>query len=65
MNKNSNHSPHIIRNLPAGVNKRLSSISAKEDIFQKALNQSGYDFNLKFATDAINEKKQKRNRGEK
>ena len=51
----SNHPPSIIRNIPASVNKRLSTISANEDIFNKAapayqnaLNQSGYSYQLTY-----------------
>jgi hypothetical protein len=53
VNKNSNHPPAVIENLPAAVNRRLSTISADENIFkqaippyQKALEASGYDFGL-------------------
>ena len=55
VHKKSNHPPSIIRNLPAAINKRISSLSANEDIFsktkqtyQEALRQSEYDFQLKF-----------------
>ena len=55
VHKMSNHPPTITKNLPAGINKRLSSISANEDIFnqaapvyQDALKNSGYDYELKF-----------------
>ena len=51
----SNHPPVVLRNLPAGVNKRLSEISSNEDMFnkatpmyQKALDQSGHIFKLKY-----------------
>ena len=47
--------PSIIENLPAGINKRLSSLSANEEIFnkavpiyQEALRKSGYEYKLKF-----------------
>ena len=71
VNKHSNHPPSITKNLPASVNKRLSSISANEGIFreaippyQKALNESGYSFDLKFEPDATSGPK-KRTRGRK
>ena len=55
VHKKSNHPPSIIRNLPAAINKRISSLSANEDTFsktkqtyQEALRQSEYDFQLKF-----------------
>ena len=69
VNKESNHPPAVTKNLPAGVNKRLSNISASEQIFkdaippyQKALTESGYDFELKFEPD-VTPGTQKRNRG--
>ena len=34
VNKESNHPPAVTKNLPAGVNKRLSNISASEQIFK-------------------------------
>ena len=53
MHKLSNHPPSVTKNIPAGVNKRLSSISSDEQIFemaaplyQKALNNSGYTYQL-------------------
>ena len=71
VNKNSNHPPSITRNLPAAVNRRLNIISANEEIFrdaippyQKALNESGHNFNLKFEPGVGNETK-KPNWGEK
>ena len=55
VNKNSNHPPSIIKNIPSAVNRRLSKISANEKVFaeaippyQDALNKSGYDHQLKY-----------------
>lgn len=55
VNKNSNHPPSIINNIPASINRRLSDISSTENIFnnaklpyQQALEKSGYSHNLKF-----------------
>ena len=55
INKDSNHPPSIINNIPLAVNKRLSSISANEEIFnkaatpyQEALNKSGYNYKLRY-----------------
>ena len=49
VNKQSNHPPLILKNIPPGVNRRLSKISANKDIFdkasppyQEALRKSGY-----------------------
>ena len=36
----SNHPPGILRNMPASVNKRLSTISANEDVFNQASHTS-------------------------
>ena len=55
VHKDSNHPKTILENIPLSVNRRLSSISANEDVFnaaippyQEALKKSGYDFQLKF-----------------
>ena len=69
INKQSNHPPSIIRNIPAAVNKRLCSISSSEAEFsaaippyQEALAASGFDHTLKYEdTEKIGP--QKRNRG--
>ena len=37
VNKSSNHPPSILRNIPAAVNKRLSGISATEEIFKNSV----------------------------
>ena len=61
INKDSNHPPSILRNLPASVNKRLSSISSNEGVFREAippyknaLRESGYNTELKFENEANN-----------
>ena len=55
VHKKSNHPPNITRNIPESINRRLSTISSNETIFndaaptyQEALNNSGYDYKLKF-----------------
>ena len=55
INKQSNHPPATLKNIPSNINNRLSRNSANEDIFnaasepyQQALETSGYDFKLKF-----------------
>ena len=55
VHKDSNPPKTILENIPLSVNRRLSSISANEDVFnaaippyQEALKKSGYDFQLKF-----------------
>ena len=49
VHKDSNHPKSILNNIPLSVNRRLSSISANEDVFnsaippyQEALRKSGY-----------------------
>ena len=51
----SNHPPQIIKNLPAGIERRLSDNSATKEIFDNAaplyqaeLDRCGYDYQLKF-----------------
>ena len=51
----SNHPKSVIRNIPKGVNKRLSENSANEDLFnsavpvyQEAFKNDGYDFQLNY-----------------
>ena len=36
VHKLSNHPPSVIKNIPEGVNKRLSSISSNEEMFETA-----------------------------
>ena len=56
----SNHPPKILENIPKGINKRLSTISASKEVFdraappyQDALRRAGYEFQLEFE-DQIN-----------
>ena len=49
----SNHPPTILKNIPEGINKRLSEISSDKECFNKAkplyqdaLNKSGYNYKL-------------------
>ena len=53
VNKNSNHPPLVLKNIPKGINSRLSRISANKEVFdaaigdyQEALSRSGFDYNL-------------------
>ena len=55
VHKDSNHPPNIIKNIPESINKRLSTISSNETIFnqsvkpyQEALHKSGYSYKLHF-----------------
>ena len=69
----SNHPPAVTKNLPKNINNRLSKLSIDEETFnaasppyQTALNDSGYNFNLKFDPEASRtEEKKKRVRKRK
>ena len=65
----SNHPPKFIKNLPASINKRLSSISSSKvefdnaaPLYQKAFTKSGYKHNLEFDPSASNTNARSRNR---
>ena len=69
VHKESNHPPGILKNIPLATNRRISSISSNEAIFnavapayQEALRASGYDHKLKFEPIIENTHKKKRNR---
>ena len=69
MHKHSNHPPTVLKNIPASVNKRLSSISSDEKMFetaapmyQEAIKKSGYDYTLKFDPSASDPPSKKRSR---
>ena len=57
VHKEGNHPPVVIKNIPAGINKRLSSLSSNKACFdkaaapyQKALHDSGYQYLLSYET---------------
>lgn len=59
----SNHPPSIIRNIPLGVNRRLSDISSSQAIFeaaippyQEALNKAGYKHKLSYIPPKVDER---------
>ena len=65
----SNHPPNIIRNIPAAINRRLSSISSDRAVFneaappyQEALRKSGYTHQLEFKPPPQGPPQQKRMR---
>ena len=65
----SNHPPNIIRNIPATITRRLSSISSDRAVFneaappyQEALRKSGYTHQLEFKTPPQGPPQQKRMR---
>ena len=55
VHRQSNHLPSLLKNIPENINKRLSSISSTQQVFneaippyQKALDESGYNFKLTY-----------------
>ena len=55
VNAKSNHPPSVLRNIPKGINRRISDLSATKEIFeeaaqeyQNALKTCGYKYNLEF-----------------
>ena len=55
VNCQSNHPPALPKNIPANINKRLTSISSSKNVFdaaippyQKALDESGYSYKLTY-----------------
>ena len=74
VHRNSNHPPSVLRNIHVSINRRLSSISSNEKmfqaeapLFQEAIKKSGYDFTLKFDPSVHNKppsKKKKRSRND-
>ena len=66
---NSNHPPLVLKNIPFGVNRRLSRISANKEIFEKekkpfqdSLQRSGYRHILEYSpsTDLATKKKNRK-----
>ena len=74
INKQSNHPPNILKELPKSVNKRIADISCNQDIFdaakstyEQALRNSGFSEELKYKSKdgeekTRNEEKRKRRR---
>ena len=67
VNVNSNHPPQVLKNIPAGINNRLASISCSEAVFRdaipiyaEALNASGHPSTLEFKQKTSKKKKRKR-----
>ena len=55
VHRQSNHPPTLLKNIPQNTNKRLTSISSNQKVFndaippyQKALDKSGYDYKLTY-----------------
>ena len=67
VNTLSNHPATVIKQIPAGINKRLSAISSNEEnfnkakgIYQKALNDSGHQHELKYQPPEENDKEKEK-----
>ena len=67
VHKSSNHPPQVTKNIPASVNRRLSSISSSELMFEtaapayrEALAKSGYAYELKVDPNAAEQPPKKR-----
>ena len=55
VHRQSNHPPQLLKNIPENINKRLTSISSSQKVFneaipphQKALNESGHTYKLTY-----------------
>ena len=64
VHRESNHPPITTKNIPAGINKRLSSLSSDKTSFdqaappyQKALDESGYRYTLNYEPNAPTKRK--------
>ena len=71
INRRSNHPPAIIKSIPEAVNKRLSSRSQNEQIFnaakapfQEALAKSGFEHELKYQKPSSNQRNKNRSRNQ-
>ena len=72
VNTASNHPATVIKQIPAGINKRLSAISSNEEnfnnakgIYQKALNDSGHNYELKYQPPEENNKEKEKEKQNK
>ena len=61
VNRDSNHPPHIIKQIPIAVEKRISALSSTEEIFRNAapmydnaLKASGYDKKIQYNEESKN-----------
>ena len=67
INKNSNHPPQVIKQLPEMINRRICEISCNEDEFlkakptyQSALQNSDYNYEMQYKTYQPSNRKRKR-----
>ena len=66
INIKSNHPPHIKRELPKMINKRVSDLSSSKEVFERekhiyeqALRNSGYNADLQYIEENNNAEKKK------
>ena len=59
VHRQSNHPPALLKNIPDNINKRLTSISSSKEVFnaaitpyQRAIDESGYNFKLTYNPEA-------------
>ena len=57
VHRQSNHPPALLKNIPENINKRITSISSNQKVFdeailpyQRALDESGYNYKLTYNT---------------
>ena len=72
IHRDSNHPPHVIKNIPAAINKRLSHISSNAELFNQAkpdyeaaLKKSGFSPKMKYAPPTDDEQRNSNNRNKK
>ena len=72
VNTLTSHPARVIKQIPSGINKRLSAISSNEenvnkakDIYQKALNDSGHQHELKYQPPEENDKEKEKQKQSK
>ena len=67
VHKNSNHPPNILKQIPKGIERRLSEISSNEEIFkqstplyEEALRKSGFGDKLEYCAEPTRRRRRKR-----
>ena len=67
VNKNSNHPPSVLKQIPKGIARRLSEISSSEEIFKQtapmyeaALRKSGFNEKLEYCAEQPRRRRRKR-----
>ena len=71
VNSQSNHPPHILKNIPSSINKRLSALSSSKAMFdsvapkyQEALIKAGYNYKLSYNPPPVQVKKKRQRKRE-